>query len=141
MTHHSHNIIKSLACLRSYNSSLSASVSILKVFTWLLRLFKWPRQDTVAPTCLTSLSRSNGPEQPHCVPRFRQNHWDLWVGKSWSQCAGHSTDTPVTWSSSSFLFLPKFSPSFWGFLYNSHDEILNKKKICYLNHSVLVFIF
>lgn len=48
----------------------------------------------------------------------------------------------VTWLSSSFLFLPKFSPSFWGFLYNSHDEILNKKNTCYCNRSIiLVFIF
>lgn len=94
MTHHSHKLIKSLACLRSYNSSLSSSVSILKVFTWLLRLFTWPTQDTVTLTCLNSLSRSNGPEQPHHVPRFRQDHLDVRVGKVQSQCAGHTAQAP-----------------------------------------------
>lgn len=109
MSHHSHNLIKSVACLRSYNSSLSSSVLILKVFTWLLRLFKWPRQDTVAPTCLTSLSKSNGPEQPYCVPRFRQNHWDLQAGKNWSQCTGHSTDYPqLPDQVPHFFFCPSF---------------------------------
>lgn len=136
MIHHSHNLIKSLACLRFYNSSLSTSVSILKVLTWLLRLFKWPRQDTVAPSCPTSLSKSNGPVS------LDLNRTTGIYG--WERAEANVQDTaqtpPVTWSSSSFLFLPKFSPSFWGFLYNSHDEILNKKKI-YLNHSILIFIF